>query len=75
MMTGRPESGVTPHILNRHRHPTGKNQGLFNNAAQVFNHEFYWNCMKKGGGGAATGKVAELINRDFGSFDAFKVRS
>lgn len=53
----------------------GKNQGLFNNAAQVWNHNFYWNCMKQGGGGPATGKVAELIKRDFGDFDKFKVRA
>ena len=46
--------------------------GLFNNAAQVWNHTFYWNCMKPGGGGAPTGKVAEAINAAFGSFDKFK---
>ena len=46
--------------------------GVFNNAAQVWNHTFYWHSMKPGGGGAPTGKVAELIDRDFGSYDAFK---
>ncbi len=45
--------------------------GLFNNAAQVWNHTFYWSCMKKDGGGVATGKIAAKINEDFGSFDAF----
>lgn len=45
--------------------------GLFNNAAQVWNHTFYWHSMKPGGGGAPTGKIAELIDRDFGSYDAF----
>jgi superoxide dismutase, Fe-Mn family len=50
----------------------GKNQGLFNNAAQSFNHAFYWNCMKPNGGGKPTGKLAELIDRDFGSFDKFR---
>ena len=45
--------------------------GLFNNAAQVWNHTFYWHCLSPNGGGAPTGKVAELIERDFGSFDAF----
>ena len=46
--------------------------GVFNNAAQVWNHTFYWHCMKPNGGGTPTGKIAELIDRDFGSFDAFK---
>ncbi len=45
--------------------------GLFNNAAQVWNHTFYWSCMKKGGGGAPTGAIAAKIDEDFGSFDAF----
>ncbi len=46
--------------------------GVFNNSAQVWNHTFYWHSMKPAGGGAPTGKVAELIDRDFGSFEAFK---
>jgi Fe-Mn family superoxide dismutase len=46
--------------------------GLFNNAAQVWNHTFFWNCLKPGGGGAPTGALADAITRDFGSFDAFK---
>nr|AAK01863.1 iron superoxide dismutase [Lingulodinium polyedra] len=45
--------------------------GLFNNAAQVWNHTFYWHSMKPGGGGAPHGKVAELIERDFGSYEEF----
>ncbi len=46
--------------------------GVFNNAAQVFNHTFFWKSMKPGGGGAPTGDIADAINRDFGSFDKFK---
>jgi superoxide dismutase, Fe-Mn family len=46
--------------------------GIFNNAAQVWNHTFYWNSMKPNGGGKPTGKLAEKIDADFGSFDAFK---
>jgi Fe-Mn family superoxide dismutase len=46
--------------------------GIFNNAAQVWNHTFYWSSMKPGGGGAPTGALAEKINADFGSFDKFK---
>ncbi len=46
--------------------------GIFNNAAQVWNHSFYWQCIKAGGGGAPTGELAAKIDADFGSFDAFK---
>ncbi|MCP9819190.1 superoxide dismutase [Synechococcus sp. Cruz-9H2] len=45
--------------------------GVFNNAAQVWNHSFYWQCMKPGGGGQPSGALADKINADFGSFDAF----
>ena len=46
--------------------------GVFNNAAQVWNHTFYWNSMKPGGGGKPTGDLLAAIERDFGSFDKFK---
>lgn len=46
--------------------------GVFNNAAQIWNHTFYWNCLSPNGGGEATGAVAEAINAAFGSFDKFK---
>jgi Fe-Mn family superoxide dismutase len=46
--------------------------GIFNNGAQAWNHTFYWNCMKPGGGGQPTGALADKINADFGSFDKFK---
>ena len=46
--------------------------GVFNNAAQVWNHTFYWNCMKPGGGGEPSGDLAAAIDRDFGSFGSFK---
>jgi Fe-Mn family superoxide dismutase len=45
--------------------------GVFNNAAQAWNHSFYWNSIKPGGGGAPTGALADKITADFGSFDAF----
>jgi len=45
--------------------------GVFNNAAQVWNHSFYWQCMKPGGGGQPTGDLADKINADFGSYEAF----
>ncbi|MFG1486498.1 Fe-Mn family superoxide dismutase [Halobacteriovorax sp. RZ-1] len=46
--------------------------GLFNNAAQVWNHTFYWNCLAPNAGGEATGAVADAINAKWGSFDKFK---
>lgn len=45
--------------------------GIFNNAAQVWNHTFFWESMKPGGGGAPTGPIADKINADFGSYDKF----
>jgi superoxide dismutase, Fe-Mn family len=42
--------------------------GIFNNAAQVWNHSFYWNCLKPNGGGPPTGAIARKIDADFGSF-------
>jgi len=46
--------------------------GVFNNAAQVWNHTFYWHSMTPNGGGAPTGEVADLIDDAFGGYDGFK---
>ena len=46
--------------------------GVFNNAAQIWNHSFYWNCLSPDGGGEASGAIAEAINTTFGSFAEFK---
>ena len=46
--------------------------GVFNNAAQVWNHTFYWNSLSPNGGGEPTGELAAAITAAFGSFDAFK---
>lgn len=46
--------------------------GLFNNAAQVWNHTFYWNSMKPGGGGQPSGKIKAKIDSDLGGYDKFK---
>ncbi|QEA39959.1 superoxide dismutase [Fe] [Pistricoccus aurantiacus] len=46
--------------------------GLFNQAAQVWNHTFYWHCLSPNGGGEPEGPLAEAINAKFGSFDKFK---
>ena len=46
--------------------------GMFNNAAQVWNHTFYWNGLKPNGGGAPAGALGDAINKKWGSFDEFK---
>ena len=46
--------------------------GMFNNAAQIWNHTFYWNCLAPAAGGEPTGKLADAINAAFGSFQQFK---
>ena len=46
--------------------------GIFNNAAQVWNHTFYWNCLKPNGGGEPTGALADAIKAKWGSVAAFK---
>lgn len=48
--------------------------GIFNNAAQVWNHTFYWNCLSPNGGGEPTGAVADAIDSAFGSFEDFKAK-
>jgi Fe-Mn family superoxide dismutase len=45
---------------------------MFNNAAQVWNHTFYWNCLKPNGGGEPSGRLADAINKAFGGFAQFK---
>ncbi len=47
-------------------------QSIFNNAAQVWNHTFYWNCMKPNGGGKPTETLYNQIEKDFGRFENFK---
>ena len=46
--------------------------GIYNNSAQIWNHTFFWSCMKPNGGGAPTGALAAAIDAKWGSFDAFK---
>lgn len=46
--------------------------GIFNNAAQIWNHSFYWNCLSPNGGGAPGGDLGKAIASTFGSFDEFK---
>lgn len=46
--------------------------GIFNNAAQIWNHTFYWNCLSPNGGGQPGGAIGEAIKQQFGSFEAFQ---
>ena len=48
------------------------NKGLFNQSAQIWNHTFFWNSMKPGGGGAPSGELASMIDASFGSLEEFK---
>ena len=50
----------------------GKNQKVFNNAAQTWNHTFFWNCLKPNGGGKPSGALAAAIDKDLGGYDAFR---
>lgn len=54
--------------------PADKKVGIFNNAAQIYNHSFYWNCLSPNAGGTPTGKIAEALNDTFGSFENFKTQ-
>ncbi len=64
---GKPEADMSLEELIK-----SSSGGVFNNAAQVWNHTFYWNCLSPNGGGAPTGKLAEAIDAAFGSFEEFK---
>lgn len=67
LVEGKPEAGMTL------REVVVQSTGpVFNNAAQAWNHSFYWDCMIPDGGGEPKGELAAAITRDFGSFEAFK---
>jgi len=67
LLEGKPEAHQTLEEV-----ILGSEGAVFNNAAQVWNHTFYWHCMKPNGGGRPTGELAEAIVRDFGSFERFR---
>lgn len=68
LLEGKPEASKSLDEVIR-----GSSGGVFNNAAQVWNHTFFWNGMKPSGGGAPpAGDVADLIKRDFGGWDGFR---
>jgi Fe-Mn family superoxide dismutase len=67
LLDGKPEAGKSLEEV-----IMSSDGGVFNNAAQIWNHTFYWSSMKPNGGGKPTGDLAAAIDRDFGSFDKFK---
>ena len=67
MVEGKPEADKSLEDLIK-----TSSGGVFNNAAQIWNHTFYWNCLSPSGGGEPTGAVADAINAAFGSFADFK---
>ena len=68
---GTDYAGLDVTSVIRKAHGAG-DRGVFNNAAQHFNHSFYWKCLSPSGGGAPTGALADAIKATYGSFDAFK---
>ncbi len=69
LIAGKPEEGKSLEDIIK---GTDIGTPVFNNAAQVWNHTFYWASMKPGGGGGPTGDLLDAINRDFGSVDKLK---
>ncbi|HRG98183.1 MAG TPA: superoxide dismutase [Polyangiaceae bacterium] len=67
LLEGKPEASKTLEEI-----VLASDGGVFNNAAQIWNHTFYWSSMKPGGGGEPTGDLKAAIDRDFGSFAKFK---
>jgi Fe-Mn family superoxide dismutase len=72
LLVGTDMAGLPIEEIIRKTAVSADKASLFNNAAQVWNHTFFWKSMKPNGGGAPTGSLAELITASFGSFDSFK---
>ena len=66
LIEGKPEASLSLEEIIK-----SSEGGVFNNAAQIWNHTFYWSSMKPNGGGLPTGDLAQAITRDFGSFEKF----
>jgi Fe-Mn family superoxide dismutase len=67
LLEGKPEANKS--LENVIKSSSG---GIFNNAAQVYNHAFFWNSLKPSGGGAPSGEVGDLLTRDFGGWGKFR---
>lgn len=72
MIEGKPEAKMSLEEIIVAAHGDKAKAGMFNNAAQVWNHSFYWNSMKQGGGGEPTGDLADAINASFSNYDSFR---
>jgi len=72
LIAGKPEADATLEDLILDTAGDGEKSELFNNAAQVWNHTFFWRSMKPRGGGKPKGDIAKAIDRDFGGLDGFK---
>ena len=71
-ITGTPLAGLTVEQIVLASADKPEQQGVFNNAAQVWNHSFFWSCMKPDGGGKPSGRLLAMIEARFGSFEAFR---
>ena len=67
LLEGKPEAGKSLEEI-----ILSSEAGVFNNAAQIWNHTFYWNSIKPNGGGKPTGELLTAIQRDFGSVENFE---
>jgi superoxide dismutase, Fe-Mn family len=67
LIEGKPEAKKTLEQLIR-----ASSGAIFNNAAQHYNHTFFWNSLKPGGGGAPSGDLSDILQRDFGGWDKFR---
>jgi Fe-Mn family superoxide dismutase len=74
LLVGHPLSAESLETIIRDSAGSSARAGLFNDAAQVWNHSFYWRSLTPGGGGRPSGHVAAAIERNFGSFNAFRER-
>ncbi len=72
LVKGSPMESQSLEELIKSSYKDSSKTGIFNNAAQVWNHTFFWNSMKPHGGGAPSGAAAQAINGAFGSVDKFK---
>ena len=68
LLEGKPEAGKSLDEVVKTAGPGV----VFNNAAQIWNHTFFWKSLRPGGGGAPSGEVKDLIDRDLGGYDKFK---
>ena len=72
LIEGTPHEKLGLEELIKKVHGQTNEQAVFNNAAQVWNHTFYWNCLSPNGGGDPSGKAADAIKKSFGDFKSFK---